>query len=315
MNSSSDSNGANSIDRNSSIQALYRSQNNPSNRKSFNAGQDYEAEVLSRSTDNSLNVRIGSESFRIQLGDFIAAGQTLTLRYLNSNPDPTFLLINSELPSTNQIDKTELSQAAQDIAQFMYEDQNDRLKTVAYQNTSALSNNPEMARLTAGNLKQEIDNSGLFYESHLADFIEGKRALSLMMEEPQNKLGFDPSMLVVKQLEILAQNKLHWSGEVWPQQNMDWTTLIEKRPEPRHTNDDGNNQQNNQTTITSILKFNFSNLGTLKATVQINQDRMQIKFETDGAKSSQVLKSQTNVLTLALQSLGQKIDTISVGSS
>lgn len=314
MNSSSYPNGIQPIDRSQSVKLLYGPHHDSSKNKKFSAGEDYHAEVLSQSKDNNTNVRIGNTAFQIQLGGNLTVGQTLTLRYLNSNPDPSFLLISNKLPPINQIDETTLTTAAQSIGQFMFDYETTVLKLSHYQKPQTLTNNQEIPRLTAENLKQAIDTSGLFYESHLADFLEGKRALSLIMKEPQNKLDFDPTMLVVKQLEILEKNKLHWVGDAWPQQNMDWTTLIEKRPESNNRKGATNIQQKDQTAITSILKFNFEKLGTLKATLKINQGHLQVKFEVDGTNTSRLLKSQTNILALALQNLDQKLDPIFVSS-
>ncbi len=309
---SSDKNGAKPIDRTQPIQALYGSQNS-SGRQTFTTGKDYEAEVISQSEDKSLNVRVAGTIFKIQVAADIASGQILTLRYLNSVPDPTFLLIKAGGPPTNQADKTVLSQAAQNIGQFLYEEKSGSIKSAPYEEAKALTDNPELPRMTAGNLRQLIDTSGLFYESHLADFLEGKRALSLMMQEPQNKTGFDPAILVVKQLEVLEQNKLHWTGEVWPQQNMDWTTLIQRRSQPNNTKDNSD-KQSDQTGITSIMKFDFENLGTVKASLQMNQGHLQVKFETSNTNSSRILKSQTNMLALSLKNIAQKLEAISVSS-
>jgi hypothetical protein len=314
MNSLNDLNGVKPIGHAESVQALNGSQNNSTNIENLITGKNYKAEVISKSEDNTINIRISNTVFKIQLDNKLTIGETLTLRYLNSNPNPVFLLISSEQPTTNQIDKTELTQAAQNISQFIFESEKISSKLSPYQESQVLTNNPELPRLTAGNIKQAIDTSGLFYESHLADFFEGKRSLSLMMEEPQNKTNFDPAMLVVKQLEILEKNKLHWIGEVWPQQNMDWTTLIEKRPESNNTKDKSNSQKNNQTPITSILKFNFRNLGALNATLQMNHGLLQIKFDADDIKTSRILKNQLNMLALAIQNLGQKLDTIWINS-
>jgi hypothetical protein len=47
---------------------------------------------------------------------------------------------------------------------------------------------PPMAPLLAATLAHTVDNSGLFYESHLQQFAEGARTLAQLMQEPQARL-------------------------------------------------------------------------------------------------------------------------------
>jgi hypothetical protein len=47
---------------------------------------------------------------------------------------------------------------------------------------------PPMVPLLAATLAHTVDNSGLFYESHLQQFAEGARTLAQLMQEPQARL-------------------------------------------------------------------------------------------------------------------------------
>ena len=47
---------------------------------------------------------------------------------------------------------------------------------------------PPIAQLLAATLAHTVDNSGLFYESHLQQFAEGARSLAQLMQEPQARL-------------------------------------------------------------------------------------------------------------------------------
>ena len=48
---------------------------------------------------------------------------------------------------------------------------------------------PPIAQLLAATLAHTVDNSGLFYESHLQQFAEGVRTLAQLMQEPQARLA------------------------------------------------------------------------------------------------------------------------------
>ena len=93
-------------------------------------------------------------------------------------------------------------------------------------------------------LPQALQQSGLFYESHLSDLHFGQRSVGELQQEPQNlnrplaetstgtshstqaqASAQDPatSMLVRQQLDTLAHQNLQWQGQAWPDADMNWT--------------------------------------------------------------------------------------------
>lgn len=91
-------------------------------------------------------------------------------------------------------------------------------------------------------LPQALQQSGLFYESHLSDLHFGQRSVSELQQEPQNlnrpavdttnssthspqSSTQDPanSMLVRQQLDTLAHQNLQWQGQAWPDTQMNWS--------------------------------------------------------------------------------------------
>ncbi|TLM79986.1 flagellar hook-length control protein FliK [Microbulbifer harenosus] len=90
------------------------------------------------------------------------------------------------------------------------------------------SDQPRATEL-ATTLKFSVENSGLFYESHLLRWYRGERERLLLDSEPQMQTGAGgPSasgtpvkeeslqVLLRQQLELLATPQLRWEGEVWP---------------------------------------------------------------------------------------------------
>jgi hypothetical protein len=302
------------MERVSAIKALVTAQDQATRHGAFNVGEQYQAEVLSRSAEGQpANVRLDGTLFKMELPPQLAPGQTLTLKYLSNSPDPTFLLLKTDLAPNTQVNNIVLSQAASNIGQFINQIGNSLPISAPHQSGTILNAPPDQTSLTTDNLKLSIVHSGLFYESHLAGFLQGKYELSGLAQEPQNKFGFDPATIVVKQLEILEQNKIHLNGEVWPNQNMDWTISVEKRPErDPEAKQQNRSQAENEPIYSSVMKFNFAHLGNIKATLQIHNGNLHLKFETSSTLSTQLLKSQTNGLAVALESLGQKLETISV---
>lgn len=110
-------------------------------------------------------------------------------------------------------------------------------------------------------LKAALDGSGLFYESHLAQWAAGSRSLAQLRQDPQahwpsgtdalaasavgnmrvssvpqseqatnpNLAGTpmpasvaDPATLLRQQLDMLVAPQFHWSGQAWPGATLDW---------------------------------------------------------------------------------------------
>lgn len=124
------------------------------------------------------------------------------------------------------------------------------------------------APLLAEKLASTVTNSGLFYESHLAQYVAGTRTLAQLVQEPQVRLDAAPSgagavvstaddsasdrapapvhvaeaihpeamVLVRQQLELLTLPLFRWAGEVWPGTTMDWE--IQEEPNEHQTADD-----------------------------------------------------------------------------
>jgi hypothetical protein len=126
------------------------------------------------------------------------------------------------------------------------------------------------APLLAEKLASTVVNSGLFYESHLAQHVVGTYPLAQLAQEPQARLDATPSgagaavstaydsasdrapataashvaeaihpetmALVRQQLELLTLPLFRWVGEVWPGTTMDWE--IQEEPSERQTADD-----------------------------------------------------------------------------
>jgi len=112
----------------------------------------------------------------------------------------------------------------------------------------------------AGALRDALANSGLFYESHQAQWVSGERSTAQLLVEPQNQLthqsgasnadqtqgksAMDTNMPIAKELLPLVQQQLHtlethqltWMGQVWPGQQMQWE--IQGQPEQRPSQQD-----------------------------------------------------------------------------
>ena len=95
--------------------------------------------------------------------------------------------------------------------------------------TAALGRTPllgaasaDAARIAAA-LQQGMEKSGLFYESHVAEWAQGTRARAELAAEPQARGMAPPSdpataQLINLQLNAHEQARVAWQGQLWPGQ-------------------------------------------------------------------------------------------------
>ncbi|MDB5777127.1 MAG: flagellar hook-length control protein FliK [Herbaspirillum sp.] len=183
----------------------------------------------------------------------------------------------------------------------------------------------------AGALQNSVAFSGVFYESHVTEWAAGKRDLADLQREPQAQTGktagaapADPALLnrpdaadtdigkiVNMQLNTLDQHKIHWQGEVWPGQQMEW--------EIARNNDGDSGDQSPQAdgaeappSWQSVVRFNFEHLGTVAASIRLVGDRIHMQIRTGSDDATAALRSHGNELTESLAAAGSSLDSLIV---
>ncbi len=147
--------------------------------------------------------------------------------------------------------------------------------------TPLLPGLPTDTNSLAAALKAGIEHSGLFYESHLADWVAGQRNLSTLRAEPQGQMPSSVSTLasnqpdagevkdgigkqhasaqnpsasmlaaiIHAQLDVIDRGRIHWQGEPWPGMQVDIQLTKEQTNEtadPSHQQSSSNEQAQNQ---------------------------------------------------------------------
>lgn len=276
-------------------------------------GQDYFAHITAKPDPhkNLYHVNVDGTLLKMELGANAQVGQTLLLKYMSESPVPTFMLAQSSNPSTHQANSdTRISNAGRLINHYLTD--GDAQIKAAYQANALISHTPQNPALMAHGLKQALTNSGLFYESHLADYLQGGRDLSLIQQEPQNKHAHTETTqaaLVAHQLNILENQRIIWQGEVWPGQIMDWKIKVEEQAP--HTTP---TEQASETPISSEITLHLPQLGKVTAKIQLLDGKINIQLQAEQAQTISTLKQQSGQLAQAIQNLGQKLTGLSVGS-
>lgn len=170
---------------------------------------------------------------------------------------------------------------------------------------TAITHYPNRPEVVAQQLKAAISNSGLFYESHLKDFVEGHRHLNAIKQEPQNLLPQNAQSLLPQQLYILEHQRLSWHGEVWPNQKMDWEIYIQNKQEEKHAQ---HQEVEEQASVASDLTLHLPHLGKVSAKISIKNGRLHVGILAEQKEALVLLKAKSPALTSAIESNGQKLE-------
>lgn len=281
-------------------------------------GQTLAGLVRSQAKGISL-VEIDGQTVAMRLPQPAAAGDTLRLRFAGHMPQPVFLL---EAPETAASDAPQLSQTARMLSELMQRlPQHPTLPTLVPPGP-LLDQPPALPAELALALRTALVRSGLFYESHLANWAAGQDSLDGLLQEPQNRLaaadaaraaGNPPALpdsgetaahkplnpmhaLLSQQLQVLESPQFVWRGEVWPGQTLEWHLRQETDPAPEQSADAADAGWE------SKLRLTLPQLGSV--TVHIRLDAQQ-------AFSIRMVPEQPEIEPLLQQHQGTLIDRLS----
>lgn len=154
---------------------------------SFGVGQKLPATVLAEVSPGVFNVKVAGQIIQMKLPSSIQVGDAVELQVMSLQPRLTFSLVASQSPplSTSQ----QLSVMARQLAAFAKQQpQSGRVSAQTVQRAPVMATGePPQAQLLARLLRQAVNNSGLFYESHQAQWIKGEITTTQLMTEPQNQ--------------------------------------------------------------------------------------------------------------------------------
>jgi len=272
----------------------------------FVIGREYVAQVVSKVDDKAYLVKIDSAVLKMELGNTAQAGQSINLRYIKDGPAPTFFFMPQA--SVPEDGAPELSQAARLIGQYLQEAEKNGVSN-KFEATAIVTHAPKDPQMVAQGLRQAISNSGLFYESHLSEMLQGGRSVAAIMQEPQNQHQnlTQIAALTSQQLAVLEQNRINWHGEVWPGQMMDWDVYTEPRGEEGDEQAD-TQQEGDARPVVSELKLDFPNLGVVAAKLTIINGYVSINLRAEQDSTMDELRSKSRALTQAINNTGLKLD-------
>jgi flagellar hook-length control protein FliK len=149
-------------------------------------GKQLLADVLSQFDDGTFLVRIADTAARVALPMGTRVGDQIPLQLVTHEPRPTFLLAPPESSTPAQ-----LSSTARLIDHVLQLAQKDGTPAAVVADTPLLPTQPGQVNpeKLATAMHEQLEFSGMFYESHLQQWLAGSRSQALLEREPQAQPG------------------------------------------------------------------------------------------------------------------------------
>lgn len=149
-------------------------------------GQQLQGTVQSKVAEGLFKVQVAGQMLQMRLPGNIRNGDTVKLEVISLQPRVTFGMV----ASTNPLSTPEQIGSAARLLSNLAQRPIERPVVQQFGNKAvweATQHAPD-TKLLAGALREALGKSGLFYESHQAQWIRGERSIGQLREEPQNLL-------------------------------------------------------------------------------------------------------------------------------
>lgn len=292
-------------------------------------GQKIQGIVQTQVSPGLFNVRIGEQLTQMSLPAFIHSGDTIKLQVIATTPRLTF----SMSASTNPLSTDEKLSSVARLLSAMSQQPREKTDMRAMQSTP-LWTTPQTMQSTqlAGLLHEALGNSGLFYESHQAQWLEGARSTSQLLQEPQNFTRANTSInmeassipggntsparqldtaasiegeipiipdhlqpLVQQQINALETRQVLWQGNIWPNQTMQWEIHDQATQTPATENE----QQ-----WTTKIHLDLPNLGMVSATLRFNSAGLSLTLNASTTATRTALGNASSQLVATMSDRG-----------
>lgn len=293
-------------------------------------GQAVTGQVKSQAKDISL-VTIEGQTVAMRLPYPVRTGDHLKLSFAGHTPQPVFLL---ESPETLATEAPQLSQTARMLSELFQRVPQHALPTLIPA-TPLLPKPPTNTRELALVLRSALVRSGLFYESHLANWTVGKDSLDGLMQEPQNRLAAEAARsgsvlglsdisgptesrsanpmhtLLSQQLQVLESPHFIWRGDLWPGRTLEWQVRQETQGQDEETSTPSS--QTERAEWESHLKLTLPQLGTLNVHIKLDaQHVFSIRVVPDKPEIRTLLRQHQSELTEKLVAAGCALHAVTV---
>jgi flagellar hook-length control protein FliK len=301
--------------------------------KQFEVGQRVQGTVQTQVAPNVFNVRVATQLLQMQLPAFIRSGDIITLQVASLQPRLTFTLAASSNPVSTPESLSATSRLLSSLSQQPLEKSYVRPIQSSPLWTGELAR-PDTSQL-ASKLHDALSHSGLFYESHQAQWIAGTRPTTLLLLEPQNQLPKNQAPPTGQPLQNTDPRNMETAGKTvqLPQTGSDpraiapnipehlltlvkqqlgalethqvlWQGQVwqdqEMRWEVREESPHRNAQGEEEGQWITQIHLDLPNLGGISARLSFTGNVLNLSLEVSGAKARDRLSNASSQLTAAL---------------
>ena len=168
----------------------------------------------------------------------------------------------------------------------------------------------------AGALQAGLEHSGLFYESHVAEWAGGGRTLAQLAEEPQAQGRMGPALdpataqFINLQLGAQEQGRVAWQGQLWPGQEVRWE--VERQPDDDERGAGGGGDGDAPSgRWESRLRLRLGALGDVSARIVLAGDRVHVRLDADADALARLDAARAR-LAAALDAAGTPLASLAI---
>lgn len=149
----------------------------------FETGQKVQGSVQAQVAPGTFKVQVGGHLIQMQLPSSIRSGDTVALQVVSTQPRLVFSMVNSANPLSTP---EQLGSVARLLSSLSQQTPEKAYVRATQSRPLWETPQPPSSKELAGKLQEALSNSGLFYESHQAQWLEGARTTEQLLHEPQN---------------------------------------------------------------------------------------------------------------------------------
>jgi hypothetical protein len=257
----------------------------------------------------------GAQPGAAQAGPASAAGAQVASARALAQPELALATNTSKAPPGMPADEATLSTTGKVLGSVMAAVlKMDHPATAVAARTPVLPAPTQDAAAIAPALRQALSKSGLFYESHVAEWAQGQRPLADLAAEPQmqvrpaNPAEPQAAQMINLQLGAHEQGQVAWQGQLWPGQPMRWE-ISRDAPRREQGHADGGEVES---TWQSRLQLSLPSLGDVKATIVLTGDRVAMRLEPGHGDAAPLLQAHAQELVDALAAAGTPLTALAI---
>src|SRR5689334_18215236 len=151
-------------------------------------GDQMSARIEAALPGGRFHVRVDDLLLEMNLPDGFKAGDRVELQFVSREPRPSFILNSEPAPARAQVQQSGAGRALGEILKSVEPEKQTQAATVKAAAPLLPSPSTEAPKLAEA-LSKALSTSGVFYESHQSQWVQGQRPVQDLLSEPQGKLS------------------------------------------------------------------------------------------------------------------------------